>query len=194
MVISPWDGGGGDKDFFPGSISGNGININFPGRPGDIFTPDVNLVYNSPIRGLTPRLGPPDNPLETQKEANEWFYDKIVTKIITSDTVPQNPDKDDLWVNSNNYVLYVFDGSFWVGLTADWTTGEDTTIAAAPSVATTTTYEEEVAPAASAFAVDVYSLKKETEILVYALGSITTLYRNDSALKPINPDGTATLW
>ena len=179
-----WNGGGGDKDFVPGgSLIGSGSNYDKP-----IYTPDVNLVYASDLRKLG-RVGMPTDLLSTQKEANDWFYSKIITRVRVQDEPPTDPDKDDIWVDTKNYVLYVWNGNYWIGITpiSENLNSTPTTVTAA-AIPPTFEQEQETAAQSSDTAT---SLEKETDIFVYSVGAVLQLSTANSGMVTRSSTGVA---
>ena len=203
-IFGDSDGGGGDSsNGGSGSADGDGsggntINIEINNQnPQDVYTSNVKLTH--PTSRMGSRAGSIDLPdefgFETQEGANYWFYTAIksiifgeeANNIHLSPNPPQNPAKEDLWVDEHDYVTYIWDGNYWIGITAPDETGIDpdllpketqsvSTLSLKESLfgqATQRPFEDIVQNGPS----DPFSLEKEEHITFIGVGSTLTLYK-----------------
>ena len=96
---------------------------NGQGPSGRIFTDEVGLINPAAKRGL--RL-PPESGLNTQADANEWFYYSILSllagegssQIFISETEPVDKSFGDMWIDPLFYSVAVWDGMYWIDVVA----------------------------------------------------------------------------
>ena len=94
-----------------------------------IFTPDVQLISPSSLKGL--RL-PPESGLTTQADANEWFYYSIKSllsgegssQIFIDENEPAEKSFGDLWIEPVHYSMATWDGLYWIDIVAGSETDE----------------------------------------------------------------------
>jgi len=182
------EGGGGDA-------SNNGS-----GDPNNrvIFTPDVQLVYETVLRNI--RSYPNPDGLSTQEEANNWFYDAIKElqannvneKIYLQQNPPAIATDGDIWIQNDGYDMFVWDGTAlsWVGLNessnnpADVGYNLNITVDSSIAGAISPT-QNSVAPFAFRTP-DNYDLSGVKYIIVSALGTAITLYGINSENVPLD--------
>ena len=198
-------GGGGDKDLADeifGDILVNFIQI----LEKDVYTDEV-LLTNPRNNNRNLRLPQEEFGFETQEDFNFWIYSSIkglsngidANNVFVTDSAPDNNpnqpvDVGDIWINKNNYVVYVRDSityengdidELWIAVTPG-----DSDPAVPMAVRTLATdlqsaqlFVESNAPDRNSF-----DLSGEKSIIVYSTGTTMTLYGNGSTFN-LNPDG-----
>ena len=188
-------GGGGDKEL-AGNVFNNILNI--------IINPDIPPTYTDDVllrnpMGALRQMGVrlPEELGDTQMDANFWFYYSIKSLELGFDAnntfigpeAPENPDFEDMWVNTNNYVLYVRDRH----MDEENLTAIDTWVAVTPGdpdpavpmavvrLAEEVEQSRQLALGVTQTATSTrndYDLSINDRVLVYATGSTLELKRN----------------
>ena len=197
----PTVGGGGDKELADQIFAEfYELTIN---KEAARFTNEVFLT--NPFEGRGLRL-PPEAGLETQEDANHWFYYSILSlqqgldanNVYIEDVDPVELDVDgphigDIWINKENYVLYVrteeetinletneIDGmiEMWVGVTP----GETPTNLSPATVKFIDDYyaaQIDTTPFNSSVPQSDFDLSNETSVIVTSLGARLKLNKAD---------------
>ena len=186
--------GGGDKEL-ANNLFLQMLNVVLPNEEGPVYTNDVLLT--NPTTGNRNMRLPEEAGFETQEDFNNWIYwsiymlDKGIAANNTFVNSDAPPDVDvaegDLWLNTENYSLYVRTHSqkengdivkYWIAVTPS--DGDDFTGAVPQAVVqlaeeiqamalnTNSTFDTESS-------VEDYDLSKMNKLMVYANGSTIDL-------------------
>ena len=196
------DGGGGGGDSSNGGsgssdgsgAGGNTINIEINQNSKDVYT--RNVILTNPTSSRSGGIDLPDEfGFETQEGANYWFYTAIKSIVFGEDAnnihlspnPPENPAKEDLWVDESDYVTYIWDGNYWIGITAPDEAGIDPDLLPKNSRSISTVSlrdslfdlegQSPFVDGESTGPSDPLSLAEESYITFLGVGSDLTLYR-----------------
>ena len=195
----PSGGGGDSSDGGSGSSDGSGaggntINIEINQNAKDVYT--RNVILTNPTSSRSGGIDLPDEfGFETQEGANYWFYTAIKSIVFGEDAnnihlgsnPPENPAKEDLWVDENDYVTYIWDGNYWIGITAPDEAGIDPDLLpkssrsiSSVSLKETLFDNAQLTPFVEGEDIvkDPFDLSKEEFITFLGVGSELSLYKN----------------